>query len=161
MKTLVLAEGILTPSCSKSHITYTFEIQNEVRRLNIDFSYNPKVLEDQAKAKQLICEGIYKYVEKSQCDGFISKWDSYLPVQNLLTVSVDCYNEFRGCVHRHPNEQHLFITENYASPGLIAGKLCPGQWKVTISVHAVVTDFCQYKLYIWEGDLPDEKMDSM
>jgi hypothetical protein len=153
METLILAEGSLTPVCSKTHITYTFNLQKEAKRLNIDFSYAPKILEDRPKAKELICEGINEYILEDQRDGFMRNWDSFLPVQNLLTISIDYYDEFRGCAHRHPNEQHIYIAENDATPGFIAGKIAPGQWKVTISAHAVVTDICRYKLHIWEGEL--------
>lgn len=147
MTTLVLTEGLLTPSCSKSHITYSFNVPKESSRLDIHFSYDPKKLDHREKSKELICEGICNFVDCGQ-ERYINEWESFLPVQNLLTLSVDDGREFRGCVHRQSPEQHLYIAGDSASPGLIPGTIPPGQWKVTISVHAVVTDVCRYKLHV-------------
>lgn len=153
MNTLICVEGNLTPSCSKSHISYTFNLKNECNRLNIDFSYEPKKLNDIDKSRELIQEGICNFVQDEQeREKLMSSWETYLPVLNLLTVSIDDSLKFRGCVHRHSPEQHLFIMEKLASDGLIPGKPGPGQWTVTISVHAVVTEFCKYRLHVWEGE---------
>lgn len=149
MRTLILAEGELSPSCSKTHISYCFNIKKEISKLDISFSYEPKILEDLKKSKKLIIEGIYNFVECDQ-QKTISQWESFLPVQNLLTISVDDSEKFRGCVHRQSSEQHLFITSKSASPGLILGDISLGIWRVTISVHAVVTDICKYNLHILE-----------
>jgi hypothetical protein len=149
METLILAEGILTPSCSKSHISYLFNLEKNRDRLEILFSYEPKKLEDREKSKALIIEGIRNYVDFDQ-DRILEGWETYLPVQNLLTLSIDDSGQFRGCAHRQGAEQHLFIEKDNASPGLIPGNLTPGQWRVTISIHAVVSDSCKYKLHVLE-----------
>lgn len=148
--TLIFAEGKLTLSCSKSHIRYTFTLPDEISRLNIDFSYQPKKLLDEERSKTLIQEGMRKFCENpdvKEPDG----WKSYMPLYNLLTVSIDDPKGFRGSAHRHTPVQHLFISEDRASPGFVQGGLPKGQWSVTISVHAVVTEECCYKLHVWEG----------
>ena len=160
MKTLILVEGKVTPCCSKSHITYCFNLEKEAYRLNIDFSYEPKKLLDHEKAKEYICEGIRSF-SAEELEKELENWESHFPIQNLLTVSVDDSAGFRGCAHRHSPEQKLFITEAAASPGFLPGKITRGMWKVTLNLHAVVTDYCQYKLHIWEGAGADENLDSL
>lgn len=150
MDTLIFAEGVLTPSCSKSHISYSFHLKKESDRLQIEFSYEPKKLSDREKSKALILEGIQNYVDFDQ-ERIAKEWETYLPVQNLLTISVDDSIEFRGCAHRQSDSQQLFLEKNHASPGLIPGRIIPGQWRITISIHAVVTDNCKYRLHVLEG----------
>jgi len=159
-ETLIFTEGKLTPSCSKSHIRYTFFLPEKSSRLNIDFEYEPKKLFDEERSKILIQEGLRKFCEIPD-ENVLNSWRSHMPLSNLLTISVDDPKGFRGSVHRHPPVQHLFISEDEASPGLIQGSLRAGQWSVTISVHAVVTEECFYKLHVWEGDEGYEKMDTL
>lgn len=160
MNTLILTEGELTPFCSKSHVVYLCNLCEEGKRLNIDFSYFPKVLDDREKSRELILEGVERFVKEDK-DRYLRSWELFLPVQNILTVSIDDCKGFRGCAHRHCYEQHLFISRQTASPGFIPGAIIEGQWKVTISVHAVVTKTCRYKLHIWEGDNQNDCMDSI
>jgi hypothetical protein len=150
METFLYKEGRLTPYDSKKHITYKFNPGSNVKKLNIMFSYEPKVLTDMDKAREIIEKCLLKYADKGglePADG----WEAYLPVQNLITISLDDPEGFRGAAHRHPPEQVLYLSEDSASPGFIKGELKSGEWSVTISTHAVVTDVCSYKLLI-EGE---------
>lgn len=149
MKTLILAEGKVTPCCSKSHITYSFNLEKEADRLSIDFSYEPKKLLDREKAKELICEGICKF-SVGDTEKELENWEAHFPIQNLLTVSIDDSAGFRGCAHRQSPEQKFFITEDTASPGFVPGRLERGIWRVTLNLHAILTDYCQYRLHVWE-----------
>ncbi len=150
MNTLILTEANLYPYCSRTHITYTFNLQKDSEQLNIDFEYYPKILKDPVKSKELIINGLNLYADKKRCL-LTEKWEQFLPLKNLLTISIDDSDKFRGCAHRHSPKQNLVISHEKASPGFIPGMLKKGLWKVTISVHAVVTDNCHYKLHVWEG----------
>lgn len=149
MASLLDVQGIVTPVCSQSHITYSFPVPPAFTRLNVAYSYDPKRLEDQEQAKELIEQAISRYVEPHQQPGYLSRWESYLPLQNLLTLSFDDPEQFRGAAHRHDPEQQLHIGMESASPGLVPGAIRTGLWRVTISMHAVVTEQCRYKLRVW------------
>lgn len=151
MKTLISAEGIVTPSCSKSHITYTLHLHNDVDELHIDFAYDPKTLADEDKAKELIDQGLQRYLLPEHLEASQNNWRSYLPLQNLLSLSFDDENGFRGAGHRHDPVQHLKIASEEASPGLIPGLIPRGQLRVTISIHCVVSEQVRYRLCIAEG----------
>ncbi|TVY10926.1 hypothetical protein [Paenibacillus cremeus] len=151
MNTLLQAVGIVTPSCSKSHITYTIHLNHPVRELHIEFAYAPKDLADEAKAKQLIDEALGSYIQPEHLASYKENWRSYLPLKNLLTLSFDDENGFRGAGHRHDPVQHLIISEEEASPGLIPGVFPRGQLRIMINLHCVVTEECRYKLHAWEG----------
>ncbi|KIL38550.1 hypothetical protein SD70_25850 [Gordoniibacillus kamchatkensis] len=150
MKKLVLdVQGQVAPVCSRSHITYRFPLGERVRKLTIHFAYEPKNMDDKDQAKALIMDSIAKYTEPEHAERVQAKWESFLPLKNLITVSVDDPVSHRGAGHRHDPEQVLVIAEAEASPGFVQGPMPAGLWDVTLSMHAVVTDSCRYTLQIW------------
>lgn len=150
MPILVEAKGTLTPKDSKQQIEYSFNVPKPMDQLIIDFKYTPKELDDKAVAKELIKEALPHFLTLEQqqnrmTDAYI---EGFLPLKNLLTVSIDDPKAFRGSAHRHPNEQHLVISESASSPGFISGPIFQGDWKLVISTHAIVTQECHYSLTI-------------
>lgn len=146
MEQFISAEGRVTPSCAKSHISYSFFVPKGHDKINIYFHYGPKRLDDRNLSKELIHNGMKKY-EGSVEDP--DNWEQYLPLMNHITLSVDDPSHFRGATHRHDSELDLSISENQASPGLTPGNIQSGQWKVTLDLHAVVTQNCEYRLEVW------------
>ncbi|WP_248930242.1 hypothetical protein [Paenibacillus hamazuiensis] len=151
MNTLLQAEGTVTPSCSKSHITYTLHLHEECRELHVEFAYEPKTLDDEEQAKPLILQGLEQFILDEHRKGYEENWRDFMPLNNLLTLSFDDENGFRGAGHRHDPAQHLVIGAEQASPGLVPGIFPRGQVKVMINVHCVVTEKCRYSLHVWEG----------
>lgn len=158
MKTYLIQEGKLSPVDSCRNISVPFELKEETNQLNISFCYKPKVLYDRAAAEKIL-EGCISDYSLEEQEDFIRRFYDNMPLNNLLTISVDDPSEFRGAVHRHLNNQHLFIRKDSATHGLIAGAIPLGRWVVTISVHSVVTETCNYRLHVWGGYGYDEEMD--
>ncbi|MEK3885168.1 hypothetical protein [Paenibacillus sp. PL2-23] len=151
MNELLVAGGTLTPLSSKTHITYQLPIIGQLASLELEFRYSPKVLVDQEAAQSLIIEAIERYNEPSHAELQKQQWERYTPLQNLLTLSVDDPNGFRGSAHRHSPEQKYKIAGLASSPGFINGELPEGLWRITISVHCVITPECSYQLIIRGG----------
>jgi len=55
---------------------------------------------------------------------------------------------YRGAAHRHTPEQEHRLRNADASPGFWPGPIHAGRWRITVSVHAVVTDLCTYELLV-------------
>ncbi|TNJ67720.1 hypothetical protein FE784_02880 [Paenibacillus hemerocallicola] len=149
MNRLLDVEAMLKATQTRTHIVYSFSVSEMCRRLHIDFRYSPKTLDDEALAMDIVRQSVHKYgarSEQSIADG-LKKW---LPLKNLITVSVDDPSGFRGACHRQHAEQHLFLAADSASPGLMPGPLQVGNWSITLSVHALVTDLCSYRLTVRE-----------
>ncbi|WJH36683.1 hypothetical protein N6H14_13685 [Paenibacillus sp. CC-CFT747] len=121
MNTLLKAEGMVTPSCSKSHIAYTFHLHRECRELHVTFAYEPKTLADEQLSEELIREALSRYLPAERQGAIGDGWKEYSPLNNLLTLSFDDENGFRGAGHRHDPDQHLIIAGTEASPGLVPG----------------------------------------
>ncbi|WP_240414458.1 hypothetical protein [Paenibacillus periandrae] len=151
MNLLLEVEEKLAIAQTQTHITYSFAVSDSCRKVNIDFNYSPKTLDNEALSKGIIEQSLRKYNDGN--DPIMEdSWTRFLPLKNLITVSVDDPNGFRGACHRHDSEQHLFLAAGSASPGLMPGLLIQGNWSITLSLHAIVTEVCSFKLRVWEGE---------
>lgn len=145
---LLEVEGKVTPLGSKSHMTYQFQIHEAVSGLLIDFKYGPKSYLNKEASYSLIRDAIGRFAEPERVEAYKAQWESFYPLQNLLTLSVDGPEGFRGSAHRHPPEQRHILSEDprTTSPGFLPGPITPGIWKITVSVHCVVSPECRYEL---------------
>ena len=76
--------------------------------------------------------------------------ESYLPVKNFVTLSLDSSREYIGAIHRQSNKQELVVSSDYSSPGFFKTDIVKGEWKIMLNVHSVSCDV-EYKLVI-EGE---------
>ncbi len=141
---ILLVKGTLFESSNKTHISYSFYIEN-ISHLYFKLDFNPKTLEDKQKAKTMIYDCLLKYSNLAEEE----TWEKYFPLKNLLTLSVDDPKNFRGAAHRQPTDEALLIAYENSSAGFLDGEMINGYWKITISVHSIVTDSCDYELQIW------------
>ncbi|GAB2566756.1 CehA/McbA family metallohydrolase [Gracilibacillus alcaliphilus] len=155
MAILFQTKAELTQESIHSHLTYTFYVPEGSQVLMIDFQFTPDILEDnEQKQKNIISEALSRYpqsVEPNEAGQLINS-----PLKNLLTLSVDDPNGFRGARHCHAPKQHVFISHEDSSPGMLNEVVQPGLWSVTVSVHAIVTDQCHYALTIKADKEPSQ-----
>ena len=137
--------GVLTPSQSKMNIRFDFEVPVGVKALRVEYKYSPKHVEDKEKSVEMISLAAKKYGEE------INSFDDLLPLSNLVTLSFDDCNGYRGACHRHPNEQSIYISSEASTPGIINLPITAGMWSVTLNVHFVGSDEVEYSIKI-EGE---------
>ncbi|WP_172255817.1 hypothetical protein [Saccharibacillus deserti] len=141
-------QGSAVPEQSRTHIRIPFELQAGADRMQIRFEYAPKILEDREAALDLLKESYERYILPEQREQAIARADRHLPLKNLITLSLDDPNGYRGACHRHDPVQELFVSREAASPGLMSGKLEAGTWIAMLSLHCIVTETCDYRLRI-------------
>ncbi|MGI6213246.1 MAG: hypothetical protein ACOYIQ_01690 [Christensenellales bacterium] len=124
----------LAPVHAKTHIRLPFIIEGEHKRLRINYSYTPKALEDNGKALALIAEGLEK------CGESVDNAKDYLPVVNLITLSLDSPAGYIGAAHRHINTQRHIIGAEYSDRGFIKTEIIPGEWSITLSCHYIASE---------------------
>lgn len=144
-----------TPADARTHRRYDFHLDRPCAGLRIRFEYSPKTLEDKELAAEWIRRSIERYVEPERRKLALERADQYLPLRNLITVSVDDSRGHRGACHRQDPVQELFLSERNASFGLTKGAIPEGTCTVTLSFHAVVTERCTYRLQVW-ADVSEE-----
>lgn len=153
MKTV--RENILTKNFhftakdNKTHVSMPFSINREYAALHVRCRYSPKTLEELSLAEELAREAIRKYLSPSLEEA--PDWKKFLPIHNLITLSIDYEQEYAGCAHRHAPRQHHVISAGFASPGFERRRVLPGRWRAVLSVHAVYVPV-DYELIIEAGD---------
>lgn len=128
--------GRVLPEQDKTNIPLEFTVPEGIEKLIIDYEYAPKILEDGEKAKKLLAESIEKYLG----DEYEAEPQDFMPVKNLITLSLDDNGEYRGAAHRQADKQHHEISKEFASVGFIKGEIHSGKWQVVLNVHCCACD---------------------
>ena len=128
--------GKVLPEQDKTNIPLEFTVPEGIEKLMIDYEYSPKKLEDEEKAEKLLAKSIEKYLG----DEYKAEPQDFMPVKNLITLSLDDNGEYRGAAHRQADKQHHEISKEYASPGFIKGEIHSGKWQVVLNVHCCACD---------------------
>lgn len=135
--------GRVLPGQDKTNIPLEFTVPEGIETLMIDYKYSPKTLEDEEKAEKLLTKSIEKYLG----DEYKAEpWD-FMPVKNLITLSLDDNGIYRGAAHRQADKQHHEISRNFASPGFVKGEIHGGKWQVVLNVHCCACEV-NYKIEI-------------
>ena len=122
----------LTPNDTKTNVPLQFYVAEELEKMEIEY----------------IDDGFEKYAPEPYRKGY-KPWYEYLPVKNLLTVSLDSPDGYIGCAHRQDSRQTHIISETESSRGFIKTRLPSGLYRITINVHALVTDECTFNIKVF------------
>jgi hypothetical protein len=127
-----------------STLGFSFKVPQGIRKITVHMAYSPVRLEDQARSKTLIQEAMAAYAPWEAPD----EWDHYLPLANLITLSMDDPAGYRGNAHRNGGDQTHILSAYKASLGFLPGAISPGTWRAMIHIHALVTEKCTIQLQI-------------
>ncbi|MGN0570928.1 MAG: hypothetical protein ACI4K9_01955 [Candidatus Fimenecus sp.] len=139
MKTVLETAVRVTPAQEKTNIFLPFSLEKEVEQLKIVYSYAPKLSDGEA-AKEAAEKCLQRDAGKYRAQ--YPAAEAFLPLKNLITLSLDSPKGYRGAAHRQADSQVHILTEQTASPGFLPGKLPAGDWRLVLNVHALVTPFC-------------------
>lgn len=150
MNLLIEKELILRESDSKTSIAVPFSVPENAEKLFITYSYSPKLLESEEKAKRLIEENILR--DAPEDVEAYTDYGKFMPLKNLVTLSLDSPLGYIGAAHRQDSEQKHEIGVNFASPGFVRSRIVEGEWSLSLDVHAIVTDkvVCKLKIEVEE-----------
>jgi hypothetical protein len=141
---------------SKTNVCIDIPVEKDYKYFEILCSYTPKNLDNEEEAKKSIEEGLEKYVPAEYRQKY-GLWRDYLPVVNLVTLSLDYNGKYLGCAHRHnPCQQHI-ISKNFSSPGFFKQDTTAGNWRAVLNVHCVASDECDYHLSFTAFDTEYER----
>lgn len=135
--------GRVLPEQDKTNIPLVFTVPEKIEKLIIDYEYSPKILEDEEKAEKLLAQSIEKYLG----DEYKAEPRDFMPVKNLITLSLDDNGVYRGAAHRHANKQHHEISRKFASAGFVKGEIHSGKWQVVLNVHCCACEV-NYKIRV-------------
>lgn len=152
-------EKELSSKDNKTHICYEFEVPDRVSVLYVYFEYTPKFLEGKEACNDKIKESLEQYPHEMR-EQMMTKRNRFDKLPNMLSVSIDDPEGFRGNVHRHFIEDVLIIDADKSGPGILKRSIEPGDWKITISIHGIVSETVKYTLQV-KGGMGNENMEKM
>jgi hypothetical protein len=129
-------ETVLTPGMTSGHYRFPFTIDKAFRQLRFHYVYAPKRLEDRQQSLELVkaCYARYGFqINEAQAE-------AELPLNNLITLSVDSPEGLAGTAHRHADDAEYTIGPTFSSPGFHRMEIVAGEWAVTLSAHAVLSE---------------------
>jgi len=129
-------ETVLTPGMTSEHYRFSFTVDQKYEMLRLFFFYSPKRLEDREYALTLIRECCARY----GCNATEEQAEAELPLNNLITVSLDSPEGLVGTAHRHAAKAEYTVGVKASSPGFHQVPIIPGEWAVVLSAHAVLSD---------------------
>lgn len=126
----------LTPQMTSGHYRFPFLIPKNGSRLSLTYRYYPKAFADKASAINLIQDCYARYGINASPDII----EAELPLNNLITLSLDSPSGLAGTAHRHNSEACYNLSAQDASPGFQKTDIIAGQWAVVLTAHAVLSD---------------------
>ncbi|MDE5604544.1 MAG: hypothetical protein K2I73_03050 [Eubacterium sp.] len=123
--------GKILPEQDKTNISLPFTVPNGMEKLIIDYEYSPKILDDEDKATKLLEKSIEKYLGGE----YKAEPKEFMPVKNLITLSLDENGNYKGAAHRQADQQHHEISKDFASVGFEKGEITSGNWTLVLNVH--------------------------
>ena len=129
---------VLAPGNEKTNVPLDFFVEDDFEKLEIFYSYSPKILEDKEKSKALIEENIIRDAGENYID--YPSWEAFMPLKNLITLSLDSPSAYVGAAHRQADSQHHIISKAFSSVGFEKTEIEKGKWTLTLNVHALITD---------------------
>lgn len=140
--------GKVLPEQDKTNIPLEFTVPEGTEKLIVDYEYSPKTLENEIKAENLLAQSIEKYLG----DEYKAEPQDFMPVKNLITLSLDDNGTYRGAAHRQADKQHHEISKEFASAGFIKGEIHSGKWQVVLNVHCCACEV-DYKIKVTGEEL--------
>ena len=126
--TILKKSGMITEKDHQTNLVIPFSVSPKATELTVRYSYHPKTVEDRKKALELLSDCAEKYEVNAD------DLSALLPVNNLVTLSFDDPDGYRGACHRQANEQIIMIGE-HSTPGILNRKIISGQWDVVLNIH--------------------------
>lgn len=149
MSIVIDKEFILTKKDHQTNVKIPFELVHSAEKLRIQFSYDPPHVEDD-QARERIKQAVRKYVPEEELNKW-NRWEDaerFLPLQNLVTLSLSYEGEYLGARHRKATEQEIILSKNHASKGFLKYEVIKGQWEAQLNVHCVASEKVNVSLLI-------------
>ncbi|MDD4316299.1 MAG: hypothetical protein PHC84_03960 [Clostridia bacterium] len=136
----------LTESESCRHIYIPFEAPCGGNALTVKFSFQPATLEDRQQSLEIIRRGMEIYEPGIRRND--AELEEFLPLKNMLTLSIDSPDGFIGAAHRHSVNQLHKISAQKSSRGFVPCAVTKGRWIITVSPFHFVTPYVDFDLEV-------------
>lgn len=135
MSVILKREIRLTPEDNQKNIKMPFDLDKAFKQMTIHFSYTPQQIEDRIALNEIRKAIPLFYSQFSEVSP-----ESFLPLENLITVSIAYEDHYLGCRHHKSSRQMFTISADYASFGYLQHPVIPGNWELQLNNHCVLSE---------------------
>ncbi|MGM9676975.1 MAG: glycerophosphodiester phosphodiesterase [Butyricicoccus sp.] len=133
---------------TSSDVVFSFQCPAEVEELVVSFTYSPG-----EEATREICLPAVQAAVTRYYGGYPQEIEpmtaeQFLPVKNLITLSLAREGVYLGNAHRWAPEQEHVISCRYASSGFCCPVSMAGAWTGMLHLHEVLSPVCKGHLRI-------------
>lgn len=147
MGKIILAKELkLSKKDHQTNIAIPFQVYQAAEKLVIEFSYDPQEV-DEVAARIQIEKALKDFVPETEH----KKWgnvDRYLPLQNLITLSLTYKNEYIGAYHKKDNHQIIILSKKESSKGFTKRTIESGEWEIQLNAHCIGSEDVTVSLYV-------------
>lgn len=145
---LLERDYVWEPEDSQTDVRFDFTCPKNVSRLRIYFSYAPGKEEREEICIPQIGQALARYYDRYPPAMQPMTAEQFLPVKNLITLSLEREGIYLGNAHRWAPEQMHEITAERASLGFVPPQKLAGSWSGMLHLHEIISSRCTGTLRI-------------
>lgn len=131
-----------TPEDSATDAEFSFVCPPEIHRLHIAFSYAPGEEASETICRAPVEAAIARYYDRYSHAAEPMETAQFVPVKNLITLSLDHEGQYLGNAHRWAPQQEHRISVESASRGFLPPKEMAGRWRGMLHLHEILSPCC-------------------
>ncbi len=148
MKVLLERSYAWTPEDAQRDIPFAFCCPSDITELRISFSYAPSLETEEERCRPQVEKALRRYYDCYPHTLQPMDANRFLPVKNLITLSLDKDGVYLGNAHRwDPKQEHILNIE-WASRGFVPPKQMAGDWTGMLHLHEIISPCCEAQLKI-------------
>lgn len=142
MKEVIMNQAlVIEPKDNQTNIPLTFTLKKDYSKMVIRYQYGPSYA-SQEESYRLVKEALERYYPQNRN---ITESDikNYLPIENLVTLSLSLNGDYLGARHTKERNQEVVISLHQSSLGFPKQSVSKGEWEIQLNVHCVVSEKIQ------------------
>ena len=148
-----------TPTDAQHDVPFAFTCPEGTAEVRLYFTYGPGKETADEICRPQVEKALTRYYDCYPRELQPMQTDRFLPVKNLITISLDKDGQYVGNAHRWDTDQTHILTTETASRGFTPPACLDGAWSGMLHLHEVISPACTGTLRI-EGRLTDEMVSS-
>lgn len=137
-----------TPADAQTDVPFAFTVPTGVTELRVQFCFAPGKEESEELCRPQVEKALIRYYDCFPRTLQPMEAGRFLPVKNLITVSLDREGVCLGNAHRWATEQEHILRKDFAAPGFHPPADLPGSWTGMLHLHEVISPVCTGRLRI-------------
>lgn len=142
---------VWSPCDSQTDQSFSFFVPETVEQIRIRFEYSPGKEEDPAVCLPPVHDALNRYYDSYPRELQPMKEENFIPIKNLVTISLDKDGVYLGNAHRWAPQQEHLISVRKASLGFVSPAVLAGKWHGMLHLHEILSGKCTGHLLV-EGE---------